>query len=248
MIQREWRLFLTAMQFLTRCPVPAWVGHSPDQLDRAVRYFPLVGVCVGLLSAAILVVARTGLPAPVAAVLSVMATVLATGAFHEDGLADACDGLFGGWTRADALRIMKDSRIGTFGAAGLGLVLGLKITALSGLAPAAVIAAHAGSRFMAVCVIAGLPYVRESEQGAKAKPVAGGVGRIELGIAAMGGLLPLLLLEARALPALLLAAVVTAVLARWFQRRLGGYTGDCLGATQQLTEVVILLAALWHAA
>lgn len=248
MTAAEWRLFLTAVQFLTRCPVPASVGHSPAQLDRATRYFPLVGACVGAWGAVVFVVANAGLPAPVAAVLSVAATVLATGAFHEDGLADTCDGLFGGWTRDDALRIMKDSRIGSFGAAGLGLVLGLKVAALAGLAaPAAIVAAHACSRFMAVCVIGALPYVRESEQGAKAKPVAGGVGRTELAVAALCGLLPLLLLGWRAVPALLAAGVVTSVLALWFRRRLGGYTGDCLGATQQVAEAAVLLAVLWRA-
>lgn len=245
MIRREWRLFLTAVQFMTRCPVPAWVGHSPDQLDRATRYFPLVGVCVGLWGIAVFVTAGAGLPAPVAAVLSVAATVVATGAFHEDGLADTCDGLFGGWTQADALRIMRDSRIGSFGAAALVLVLGLKITATSALAvPAAIVAGHACSRLMAVCVITALPYVRDE---GKSKPVAGGVGRTELGIAALCGLLPLLLLGWRAVPALLLAAGVTALLALWFRRRLGGYTGDCLGATQQVAEVTVLLAVLWRA-
>ena len=242
MIRAEWRLFLTAVQFLTRCPVPAWVGHGPDQLDQATRYFPLVGVCVGLWGMSVFVVASTGLPTLVAALLSVVATVLVTGAFHEDGLADTCDGLFGSWTREDALRIMKDSRIGSFGAAGLVLVLGLKVAATA--VPAAIVAAHACSRFMAVCVIAGLPYVRG---GGKSQPVAGGVGRTELGIAGLCGLLPLLLLGWQAVPALLLAAGVTALLAFWFRRRLGGYTGDCLGATQQVAEVAVLLAVLWRA-
>lgn len=242
------RLFLTAVQFLTRCPVPAAVGHSPAQLDRSVRYFPLVGACVGLLGAGVFAAASLGLPLPVAATLSAAATVWATGAFHEDGLADMCDGLFGGWTRDDVLRIMKDSRIGSFGAAGLGLVLGCKILATTAVPWAAIIAAHACSRFMAVCVMAALPYARDSEQGAKAKPVAAGVGQTELAIAALCGLAPLLLLGWRALPTLLLAAGVTWVMARWFRRRLGGYTGDCLGGTQQVAELAILLAAAWRAA
>ena len=99
MIAREWRLLLTAVQFLTRLPVPAWVGHGPEQLDRAMRYLPLVGIGVGLLGGAVLATASTGLPRPAAALLSVMATLLLTGALHEDGLADTLDGLFGGATR-----------------------------------------------------------------------------------------------------------------------------------------------------
>ena len=239
------RLLLTAVQFLTRCPVPAWVGHSPDQLNRAVRYFPLVGLGVGALGAGVFWVASAGLPPLAAAVLSIMATVLVTGAFHEDGLADTCDGLFGAFNRDDALRYMKDSRLGTFGVAGLCLVLSAKAALLQ--EPYAIIAAHAASRFMAVTLIAALPYVRESEQGAKAKPVAAGVGAVEIGIAGLCGLAPLLLLD-RPVVALLGAALVTVGLARWFQRRLGGYTGDTLGATQQVTELAILGVSAWHAA
>lgn len=246
-LRHEVRLVLTAVQFLTRCPVPGWVGHSPAQLDGSVRYFPLVGAGVGALGAAVFALASLGLPLPVAAVLSAAATVWATGAFHEDGLADMCDGLFGGWTREDALRIMKDSRIGSFGAAGLGLVLGCKVLATAALPAAAIIAAHACSRFMAVCVMAALPYQRDSEAGAKAKPVAGGVSLPSLAVAALFGLLPLVLLGWRAAAALLAAGMATVVLARWFRRRLGGYTGDCLGGTQQVAEVAVLLAALWHA-
>ena len=246
---REWRLFLTAVQFLTRVPVPAWVGHSPDQLDRAVRYFPLVGVGVGLLASVVYSLLWPHLGRPAAAVLSLAATLLATGAFHEDGLADSCDGLFGGWTRDDVLRIMKDSRIGTFGAAGLFVALALKVALLSGptLGPAAIVAAHAGSRFAAVSLIAVLPYVRKSEQGAKAKPVAGAVDGPALLIAGLCGLVPMLILGTAALPAIVLGGIVTAGLALWFQRRLGGYTGDTLGATQQLVELTVLLAAAWHA-
>ncbi len=248
-MNQEWRLFLTAVQFLTRIPVPAAVGHSADQLDRAVRYFPLVGACVGLLAAGVYGALWPHLGRPAAAVLSLAATLLATGAFHEDGLADSCDGLFGGWTRDDVLRIMKDSRIGTFGAAGLVVALGLKVALLSGdaIGTAAIVAAHAGSRFAAVVLIAVLPYVRASEQGAKAKPVAGAVDGAALLVAGLCGVLPLLTLGAAALPAIGLGGGVTAGLALWFRRRLGGYTGDTLGATQQVTELTILLAAAWHA-
>lgn len=247
MIQREWRLLLTAVQFLTRVPVPAWVGHGPAQLDQAMRYLPLVGVGVGLVGAAVLLLAGAGLPRPVAALLSVAATLLLTGALHEDGLADTLDGLFGGANREAALRIMRDSRLGTYGAAGLTLALGLKAAALSAL-PAAVpvlVAGHAGSRLLVVCVLAGLPYARAD---GKAAPVAGGIGVTELAVAGACGVLPMLALGSRAVPALLLAAGLAWAMARWFRRRLGGYTGDGLGAVQQATELTILLVALWHAA
>jgi len=246
-IPRQWRLLLTAVQFLTRVPVPAWVGHGPAQLDQAMRYLPLVGIGIGLAGAAVLALASAGLPRPAAALLSVAATLLLTGALHEDGLADTLDGLFGGTTREDALRIMRDSRLGTYGAAGLTLALGLKVAALSAL-PAAVpalVAGHAGSRLMVVCVLAGLPYARAD---GKATPVAGGVGIMELAVAGVCGVLPMVALGGRAVPALLLAAGLAWGMARWFRRRLGGYTGDGLGAVQQVTELTILLVALWHAA
>lgn len=238
---------LTAVQFLTRLPVPGWVGHGPGQLDRAMRYLPLVGIGVGLVGAAVLALAGAGLPRPAAAVLSVSATLLLTGALHEDGLADTLDGLFGGVTRDDALRIMRDSRLGTYGAAGLAVALGLKVAALSALpaAGAALVAGHAGSRFFVVCVLARLPYARAK---GKAAPVAGGVGAVELAVGGCCGVLPMLLLGGRAVPALLLAAGLAWGMACWFRRRLGGYTGDGLGAVQQVTELAILLVALWHAA
>jgi len=246
-IPRQWRLVLTAVQFLTRVPVPRWVGHGPAQLDQAMRYLPLVGIGVGLVGAAVLALAAAGLPQPVAALLSVVATLLLTGALHEDGLADTLDGLFGGATREDALRIMRDSRLGTYGAAGLALALGLKVAALSALPAAApaLVAGHAASRFFVVCVLARLSYARAD---GKATPVAGGVGVTELAVAGVCGLVPMLALGGRAVPALLLAAGLAWGMARWFRRRLGGYTGDGLGAVQQMTELAILLVALWHAA
>jgi len=247
LIRQEARLLLTAVQFLTRLPVPGWVGHGPGQLDRAMRYLPLVGIGVGLVGAAVLMLAGAGLPRPAAAVLSVAATLLLTGALHEDGLADTLDGLFGGATREDALRIMRDSRLGTFGAAGLAVALGLKVAALSTLPTAgpALVAGHAGSRFFVVCVLARLLYARAN---GKADPVAGGVGGMELAVAGCCGVLPMLLLGSRAVPALLLAGGLAWGMARWFRWRLGGYTGDGLGAVQQVTELAILLVALWHAA
>ena len=248
-MRREVRRLLMAAQFLTRCPVPASVGHSPHELDRSVRYFPLVGVGVGLLAASVFIALAPHLGRPAAAVLSIAASLLATGAFHEDGLADTCDGLFGAFDRDRALVIMKDSRIGTFGAAGLVVALGLKAALLAdpGIGARAIVAAHAASRLAAVALMAVLPYVRQSEQGAKAKPVAGGVGPAELAVAGATGLVATLLLDAP-LAALLAASACTAGLGLWFWRRLGGYTGDTLGATQQVVELAILLCAAWRAA
>lgn len=244
MIRAELRLSLVAVQFLTRLPMPGWVGHGEADLNRAMRYLPLAGAGIGLFGASVFAVASGGLPPGPAAILSIVATVLLTGALHEDGLADTLDGLFGGRTREDALRIMRDSRIGAFGAAGLVLALGLKAAALSALPALVLVASHAGSRFLVVCVLAALPYAREE---GKAAPVAGGVGPMEVAVAGLCAAAAMLLLGPRALPATLLAGGLAWAMARWFRHRLGGYTGDTLGAVQQVSELAILLAALWHA-
>jgi adenosylcobinamide-GDP ribazoletransferase len=178
-----------------------------------------------------------------------VSTILATGAFHEDGLADSVDGFGGGWTRAQVLAIMKDSRIGSYGALGLGMALLVKFAALSSLAAVApaptfafmLIAAHGLSRFAAVTLIFFLSYARDDDT-AKSKPLATRLGRGELAAAALLGLAPCLLLPAGQVGfALALSALVTLLAARYFVKRIGGYTGDCLGATQQLSELAFYL-------
>ncbi len=242
-MREQWGLVLVAVQALTRAPVPA--PYGPNMLRAAVRYFPLVGVGVGLLAAGVFAVARGGLPGVAAAGLSLAATLLLTGGLHEDGLADCADGLFGGRTRADALRIMRDSRVGAFGVLALVVVVGLKLSAVGALDSAwALVAGHAAGRFWAVIPAAVLPYARD-------EGMAGGVGAPSLGdvgIAAGFGLLPLVLLGDRALVAALVSGAVAAGMVWWARRRLAGYTGDVLGATQVLTEVSILLVAAWQPA
>lgn len=252
----ELRRFFLALGYFTRLPVPAWVGWAPEELNRAARYFPLAGLIVGALSAAVLWLALQVLPPALAVLLSMAASLRLTGAFHEDGLADSADGLGGGWQREDVLRIMKDSRIGTYGAATLVLALLAKFAALQALGLQAVwalLAVHPLSRLMALLIMWRLPYVREDDSS-RAKPVAQGIGPTEVLIGLLGGLLPLGLLLAAGLVgavhaglALLLAALVTLWWARLLRRRLAGYTGDCLGAAQQLSELAAYcaLCATW---
>lgn len=240
--RREWNLLLVAVQALTRIPVT--ISHGPDTLRDATRFMPLVGLGVGAVAAAVFTAARAGLPPGPAALLALGATLLLTGALHEDGLADCCDGLLGGRTRADALRIMRDSRIGAFGALGLLAVVGTKLACVAALPEPghALIAAAAASRFWAVLPPAVLPYARDEGMAG----TVAGASRRDLLVAAAFGVLPLLLLGPRAVPALLLSAVVAGALGLYARHRLGGYTGDVLGATQQVTEAAVLLAALWH--
>lgn len=234
------RLLLTAVQYFTRIRVPVWVGHAPGQLTGAVRYFPAIGLIVGASGAAVMWFTALGLPAPLPAILSTAVTILMTGAIHEDGLADTADGLGGGATRERALEIMKDPRIGVFGAIALILMLLLKIATLSLMplwtALVVLVAAHAFSRFCAVLVIFTGHYVGSADRSRSA-PV---VERVRIGdvlIAASFGLPALALCGPRVVVAVVVALVVVGLLSRWCVRRIGGYTGDTLGATQQIAEV-----------
>ncbi len=246
MLRDQLRLALVAVGYMTRLPLPGWVGHGSWGLDRAARYFPLAGLLVAAAGTLVLAGARAGLPPLAAAGLAMAAMAALTGALHEDGMADTLDGLGGGWTRGDALRIMKDSRIGAYGAAGLVLLLGIKAAVLADLPPSALVASAPASRLAAVCIMALLPYARADDPAARAAPVAAGPGG--LAVAALFGLLPMAVLGWRALPALLAATLLTLLLAAWFRHRLGGWTGDTLGAVQQAAELAILLVAAWRAA
>lgn len=244
-------LFFTALGYFTRLPVPAWVPWSPERLSAAARYFPLVGWVVGGLAAAGYAVFGLLLPAAPAVVLAMALAVLLTGAFHEDGWADACDGLGGGWDKAQVLAIMKDSRIGSYGTIGLVLMLLAKAAALVELAAAgsaavaaALCAAHPLSRLAATLVMHRLPYVR-ADDSSKSRALAQPLDRASLAVALACGLLPLALLALRpAVLALIVTAAVTVLAARYFRRRLGGYTGDLLGAIQQASELACYLAIL----
>ncbi len=255
------RHFLLALQFFTRIPVTGrladWVGYSPAMLRASAAHFPGVGWIVGGVGALVLWLAVRGLPAGplgalVAALLSTAATVWLTGAFHEDGLADTADGLGGGATRERALEIMKDSRIGSYGSVTLLLALGLKLALLAliaqqGAASAAMalLVAHVLSRLAPLLVMARLPYVADAV-GSKSKPLADAVSGGALLLALLWCVPALVLLGrlmdvAGAVLALLLWLLVVAYLLRLLRRRLQGFTGDTLGATQQLCELALYL-------
>jgi adenosylcobinamide-GDP ribazoletransferase len=256
LILHEVRLFFVALQFLTRVPVPRWVGFEPDWLNQAARHLPLAGACVGAVGAAVYWLGSLLFPPTVAAVLSIASTVLLTGAFHEDGLADTFDALGGAVSRERALEIMKDSRIGSYGAVALTVVLGLKAAVLGAMLPPlampALVLAHTASRAAAVVLIRCLPYAGDLAH-AKAKPLAQQVSRAGVTVAlawslVLAGALVLFAPDrvSMVLGSLIAAFAAALCCARWLRRRLGGYTGDGLGATQQLTESALLLG--WLAA
>lgn len=248
MIRHECKLFLVALQLLTRIPIKAFDGFDPTWIDRSAKYFPLVGAFVGLVAAATLFLTAGFFPDPLPAILAMTVAVLLTGAFHEDGLADTADGLGGGATRERRLEIMKDSRIGNYGAIALILVLALKGGALIALDPMsaarALIFAHAGARLAMVVAMFTMSYagVREAS---KVQPLSTPLTYPELGLAVLFGIVPglLVLSPATLIIGGLAAALAVIVLAVIAQRRLGGYTGDVLGAFEQVFEMTFLLVA-----
>ncbi|WP_111431499.1 adenosylcobinamide-GDP ribazoletransferase [Rhodobacteraceae bacterium DSL-40] len=249
-LAEEGAIFLLAVQFLTRLPVRSTRLYSPARLAATPRWHPAVGLIVGAITGLVFVAAAHVFPPALAALLSTAAGLMTTGCFHEDGFADACDGLGGGATRERALEIMRDSRLGTYGAAGLGLMLGGKILALAalpvGLVPWVLLAAHAASRASSVLVMATSRYQRDHGTG---KPVADGITGGSLAVALATGIagLALLIPAAGLLPTLGAAAGLALghlLMRSRFERRLGGYTGDCLGAVQQASEIGCYLGVL----
>ena len=270
------REFLLAVQFFTRIPITgalaAWVGFSPAMLRASAGHFPGVGVLVGAVAAGVYALLAALLPdtayAPlVAATLSTVVTVLMTGGFHEDGLADVADGLGGSYDKAHALEIMKDSRVGAFGAMALVLALLAKVALLSllgtvdgvqqgveGLEEApfkawyvcsALFAGHVVSRTLPLLLIYWLPHVGDAA-ASKSKPLAEQISLNSLLIAFLWFFTAMaLILYVQAATDLIAACSFSFVALLWmhrlFKRRLQGFTGDCLGATQQVCEIAFYL-------
>ena len=240
-LARQLRLFLCAVQFLTRLPTPALSGFEPDWISRSARYFPLVGLLVGGACASVFWASSLIWTGWLPALLALATGVLVTGAFHEDGLADTADGLGGGTTVARRLTIMKDSRIGTYGALALGLTLAIKAAALAtlpaGLGAWTLVAAHAGGRGASVLTMRALAYVRDVD-GGKWKPAPSDLGFWEVLAALTFAALPLALSPAGVVfQGLLAGALLALVLVLVARRLLGGYTGDVLGAIEQVFEL-----------
>lgn len=256
------RHYLLAVQFFTRIPVTGrlarWVGFDAAMLQRSLAHLPGIGALVGAAAALVFAALLWLLPAVaaapwVAAIFGTAAGVLLTGAFHEDGLADLADGLGGSYDRERALDIMKDSRIGSFGSIALVLALLAKVALLALLAQAdaraavlAVWLAHVWSRAMPLWITFRLPHVGDTLRS-KSKPIAAHIRPAALGIGACWCLLALALAYALAPAAHWWAAVPGALLGgalvmRKLHKRLQGFTGDGLGAAQQLGEIGCLLA------
>lgn len=235
------------------------IDHNPDYLNKATRYFPLIGWIVGSISFLAFYLSSLFLSIETAVILAIIASVLTTGAFHEDGFADVCDGFGGGWTKEKILVIMKDSAIGAYGAIGLVLLFLLKFKLLSEaillftnsdsylLIFLLFISAHSLSRLAAISIIFTHEYSRD-DASSKSKPIAKNHTWKEIFGSFFFGLVPLLALacfQYKILFVLIPVFLARYFLARYFQKWIDGYTGDCLGATQQVCEVIYYLSVLF---
>lgn len=242
-LSHQWSLLITATIFLSRLPLRT--DYHADKLSQSSRYFPLAGLCIGVLIALAFYLFNGLFSHSLALALCMVFSLLLTGAFHEDGLADSCDALWGSHEKAGVLRIMKDSRLGTYGVAGLVSALAIKFAALNDLSAshvmAGLICAHATSRGLAISFLYDMQYVQD-EDVSKSKPIAQGLSKKDLGIALAFAITPCVIyLQFYALPLLAGLTLLRQLGKHYLIRRIDGYTGDTLGAAQQLFEISIYL-------
>jgi len=257
-MKKEIHIFFNALMFFTRIPCPKWVVFSTEYLEKSTKYFPLIGIFVGTITAIVFYLTQLLLPASISIVLSMVAGILTTGAFHEDGLADACDGFGGGWTKEKILEIMKDSRIGTYGMVGLTLallskyLLSIELSQFSGFYFVNVmLLGHTLSRLNAATVIFLFNYAREDDTS-KTKPLAKNMTWANFCVAFIIGIIPLILVSIYWSYYIFLIPIPLVLLmlylGRYFTKWIGGFTGDCLGSVQQLSELLIYIymVVIWR--
>ncbi|WP_207531687.1 adenosylcobinamide-GDP ribazoletransferase [Desertivirga arenae] len=258
-MKKQLKTFLAAISYYTR--IPCKVQLEESHLSGSIRYFPMIGWITGISSALVFWAGNYLFDRPIAVILAIVSSVLLTGAIHEDGFADVCDGFGGGWTREKILAIMKDSRVGAYGVLGVCLILLLRFLALEGILNlcsnqpsielSIIVSAHSFSRFNASTLIYKNNYVRETENS-KASFVSQKNILKDLTVASTMAALPFILLLRLAEKPLLLLLIPVLFLIRtylrnFFRKWIGGYTGDCLGAVQLITEVsfYLFLIPLW---
>jgi adenosylcobinamide-GDP ribazoletransferase len=244
--RHELNLFFLALGYFSRIPMPKWVEYSSDNLNHASRYFTLVGWLLGLCIGGIYYLSQQFFSENISIWLCILFSLLLTGAFHEDGLADTADGLGGGFTRKKKLSIMKDSRIGTYGACALVIALLGKFVLLQEIHNIimSLAIAYALSRMLAVSLLFTMN-IASDPNTEKAKPMAQSQSLTDKCILLATVLPVVFLVDWKTL--LLLAAVLIFIrqLAKaYFNYHLKGITGDCLGATQQVSELCIYLVLI----
>lgn len=247
-MKNELKIFFTALMFYSRIPVPKSTGYSAKNLNKATRYFPFVGAIVGGIGALVFMGTSYFFSSYLAIIASLASMILLTGAFHEDALADFCDGFGGGYGKEKILRIMKDSQIGTYGAVGLIFLFLSKVVLLAEFEashiPVVLISAHILSRLNPVLMIFTSEYVSE-DRNSKSKPIGEKHSGWTLVIATLIGLSPLVLIQPMLIPVILVLLALILIYFRYYvHKKVGGYTGDILGALQQFSELGFYIAYL----
>ncbi|MCO6498894.1 MAG: adenosylcobinamide-GDP ribazoletransferase [Vicingus serpentipes] len=256
-MKEEVKIFLTALMFYTRIPCPIWIDHSEEYLEKSTRYLSLVGWIVGGITSFVFIISSFLFSTTLSIIFSITTSVLTTGAFHEDGLADTCDAFGGGWTKEKILTIMKDSRIGTYGVVALILMFLAKFSILSNLLNlhennllkivAIFISGNSTSRFIAITSTITHSYVSDIDMSKSKLIVKKNFKWTDstIIIAAFFGLIPLILFQSPIVFILIIPMyLIKWLMLRFFNRWIGGYTGDCLGAIQQISEVTFYIGLL----
>lgn len=248
MLKKEFLRLLASFVYFSRIPVPLSNKINAEHYKKSVRYLPWVGFIVSVAGAIVMYVATPFLPKHISTLLGLLTTILLTGALHEDGLADVCDGFGGGYQKQKILDIMKDSRIGTYGVIGLLIAFMFRFTALNEMPiyfkAVFFIAAHTLSRYTLIVIMFKYTYARD-ENSSKAKTVIGDISIMDLFIGFIPVVISLILTGTFWVISFIIPVWITQwIMGRYYYKKIEGYTGDCLGALQQITEIVFYIFTL----
>lgn len=248
MLKRQILTFFASIMFFSRMPVLFRLQITDVHFKQSMRYLPWVGLIVSLAGAVVMYYSARILPNSMAVLLGILVTILLTGGLHEDGLADVCDGFGGGYTKQRILDIMKDSHIGTYGVIGLILAFLFRFGALSEMPRYFMalffVAGHVISRFTLVTIMYRYPYARNDESS-KAKTVIGQYSLVDVIVASIPVILVYWIIGSWAALLTLIPVWLTKwLMGLYFNKKIEGYTGDCMGAMQQATEIVFYLSIL----
>ena len=247
-MKKELKILFTAITFYTRLPCYRLGSYTPEYLSKTTKYLPFIGWIVGGISAVIFILLIRILPLTISMLLSMISTVIITGAFHEDAFADSCDGFGGGSSKEQILTIMKDSRVGTYAVVGLIFMLGLKFLTLIAIPykilPFVLVAGHSVSRYAAATVLLTHKYAREDDKAAKTSVISQKLSISDFLVATFFGIVPIFLLGYKFLVILIPIFLIRILIGYYLNKRIQGYTGDSLGAVQQITEVIFYIIVL----
>ncbi|PIF02217.1 MAG: adenosylcobinamide-GDP ribazoletransferase [Draconibacterium sp.] len=244
MLKRELNIILSAFLFFTRVRLPFKIDYKKENQQLILTWFPLIGIFIGGIGGLCYYLLAFVLPQLVCIILSLGAMILITGALHEDGWGDVCDAFGGGYNKEQILNIMKDSRVGAYATIGLIFLFAIKIAALNSVLeskiPMLFIAAHALSRWPVLLITKFWENSRQTG-GSKSRDSSSPLSWLRILLALVIALLPLLLFPWIVFSILPVVIVATLLAGKYFQKHIGGYTGDCLGMAQQINEVLIFL-------